>query len=90
MGYLCFVMNTNGVRFESIWKAEEKTRLISEINFENNRDFLFIITNQRYVYVSLNEQKKKKKKKRKKKEEKKSKPRPPTHILATLIRKQSS
>lgn len=51
-------------------------RLISEIDFENNRDFLFIIINQRYV--SLNEQKRKKKKKKKKK---KSKPRPPTFSL---------
>lgn len=59
-------------------------RLISEIDFENNRDFLFIIINQRYV--SLNEQKRKKKKK----EEEEEIQTTTTHILATLIRKQSS
>ena len=85
--YACYpCLNVNQLDLNLYGKLKKRfDRLIYEIDFENNRDFLFIIIiSQRYVYVSLNEQKKKEE------EEEEEIQTTTTHILATLIRKQSS
>ena len=85
--YACYpCLNVNRLDLNLYGKLKKRfDRLIYEIDFENNRDFLFIIIiSQRYVYVSLNEQKKKEE------EEEEEIQTTTTHILATLIRKQSS
>lgn len=65
--YACYpCLNVNQLDLNLYGKLKKRfDRLIYEIDFENNRDFLFIIIiSQRYVYVSLNEQKKKKRRRR--------------------------
>lgn len=65
--YACYpCLNVNRLDLNLYGKLKKRfDRLIYEIDFENNRDFLFIIIiSQRYVYVSLNEQKKKKRRRR--------------------------